>query len=106
MPKMRSGNVGTGDLMMDEYLACGKRHNRPRIHHRICEESCKNKKRCVFYKEWRVLTCEEEVFNTEDRSRVLKKSKKETKAVVKKKKPRKIKIKGIKRNKKIKTQEA
>jgi len=47
---MRYGN-GTA-VLMDDYLYCGKRKNQPRIHHLICENRCRYRKKCVFYNQW------------------------------------------------------
>ena len=121
MPKVRSRNAGASDRRIDDYLICGKRHNQPRIHHRICEEACSKRKRCVFYKSWYEVNHEEEINKAKEEAkkqraeaRLLKKSidaqkaaKEEQKFSKKvKRKSRKTKIKKVKRVKKIKTKEA
>jgi hypothetical protein len=114
MPKVRRRNAGASDRRIDDYLICGKRHNQPRIHHRICEEACKKRKRCVFYKSWYEVTHEEEINKAKEEAnkkraeaRLLKKSMEEQKLAKKvKRKSRKTKIKKVKRVKKVKTQEA
>ena len=49
MRRMRNSNVNT---VLDPYLYCGKKRNKPRIHHKICEERCKKFKECPYYGEW------------------------------------------------------
>jgi hypothetical protein len=91
MPKMRNRNAGGDNRGISDYLICGKRHNQPRIHHRICEEACRKTKRCLYYKTWYAENHEEEVKQVKEE----------------KKKPRKKKIKKVsKRIRKIKTKEA
>lgn len=113
MPKMRSRNAGTDDRRINDYLICSKRHNQPRIHHRICEEACRKVKRCVFYKSWYAVTHEEEIRKAKEESkkkrseaRLLKKIEKEKLLKKAEKKPRKVKIKKVKRIRKTKSREA
>lgn len=109
MPKMRSRNVRTSDRglnnqSVNEYLICGKRHNQPRIHHRICEEACRSKKRCVYYKSWYESFHAEELLKAKQEAKKQKEEAKLLKESVKK--PRKRKIKRMKRVRKTKTREA
>lgn len=49
MHKLRNSNDPT---VLNEYLHCNNKPNKPRIHHRICEERCKKFKSCPYYNEW------------------------------------------------------
>ena len=49
MPEMRNDNAPT---VLEAYLYCEKRHNKPRLHHTICENNCKKFKKCPYYSKW------------------------------------------------------
>jgi hypothetical protein len=49
MPEMRNDNAPT---VLDAYLYCESRHNKPRLHHTICENNCRKCKKCPYYSKW------------------------------------------------------
>ena len=46
MPELRSDNDGT---ILNPFLYCPHKSNRPRIHYKVCEERCASKKDCMAY---------------------------------------------------------
>jgi len=46
MPKLRSDNDGT---ILNPFLHCPHKLNKPRLHYKICEERCASKKDCMAY---------------------------------------------------------
>lgn len=89
MPNMR---IGDDTTVLNQYLYCGTKSNKPRIHHRICEERCKKTKRCPYYKEWRAQNCVEAV----EKKEVKPEKKKIVRQVRKKVKKKKLKSKVVK----------
>ena len=59
MRKVRSDD-GSGNVI-NEYLYCGKKRNKPRVHHRVCESKCKNFESCPYYYKWKKRVHGEEV---------------------------------------------
>ena len=51
MPRLRNNNDSIQPVL-SPYLYCNNRRNKPRVHHRICEENCKKFKKCPYYGEW------------------------------------------------------
>lgn len=48
-------------VLKSNHLYCGKKKNKPRVHHLICESNCRYIKRCIYYKAWAAITEEKEV---------------------------------------------
>lgn len=86
MPKMRNSNDST--VLKDPYLFCSRKRNKPRIHHRICEENCKKFKKCPYYGEWYREYYGEEVEGKPKPKPKRKKVVRRTRKRVKKKKPK------------------
>ena len=49
---MQDMRINNDTTVLNQYLYCGKKANKPKIHHRICEERCKKFKKCPYYGEW------------------------------------------------------
>ena len=52
MPSVRKRNAATDVEIKSDYLYCGKRSNKPRIHHLVCENNCRYSKNCIYYRAW------------------------------------------------------
>ena len=50
MPKMQRSNEGTA--LVQDHITCTERRNQPRLHHAICESTCKYREDCIGYRTW------------------------------------------------------
>jgi len=41
-----------GVVIKSNYLICGDRPDKARIHHDVCEQRCKKIKKCDYYNDW------------------------------------------------------
>jgi hypothetical protein len=89
MPKLRNKNDSIHPVL-DEYLYCEIKSNKPRIHHRVCEERCRRLKKCPYYGEWY-----REYYDKELEEKPKPKRKKVVRRPKKKAKKKKLKVKAV-----------
>ena len=89
MPNMR---ISDDTTVLNQYLYCSTKSNKPRIHHRVCEERCRKVKRCHYYKEWHSQNYVEEA----EKKEVKPGKKKVIRQARKKAKKKKLKAKAVK----------
>ena len=73
---MRNSDV---DAVLNEYLYCGKKKHKPRMHHSICESRCRYIKNCIHYKAFRLEREEGVEVELPKKKRVVRKSRRKTK---------------------------
>lgn len=83
MPEMRNDNAST---VLNQYLYCEKRHNKPRLHHTICENNCKKYKKCPYYSKWYSQNYGKDVEKEEAKPKKIKKAVFRTRKKISKKK--------------------
>lgn len=68
---------------MSNYLYCLKKKNSPRVHHTVCEKSCKRFRKCLYYKNWCEVTHDKSLIKKINKDKKKKSKKSRTKKLSK-----------------------